>query len=196
MDNAVPNHGIIQRINMSKQLDKISKFLSYILRHQPEAIGVTLDSDGWVNIDSLIMQANQHGEPLTRELIEQVVKTSDKKRFTISDDELKIRAAQGHSTKQVEIDHTEQIPPEFLYHGTATRFIDSIKEQGLIAGDRHYVHLSTDEQTAMSVGQRHGKPVVLKIKTSLMSQQGFKFYLADNGVWLTKTVPTKFLKLD
>lgn len=181
---------------MNKQLDKISKFLSYILRHQPEAIGITLDTDGWVNIDNLIMQANQHGEQLTRELIEQVVKTSDKKRFTISDDGVKIRAAQGHSTAQVKVNHIAKIPPEFLYHGTATRFLDSIKEKGLIARDRHYVHLSTDEQTAISVGQRHGKPVVIKIKALLMFQQGFKFFLADNGVWLIKTVPTEFLQLN
>lgn len=181
---------------MSKQLDKISKFLSYVLRHQPEAIKIILDSDGWVNIDKLIEQANQHGEQLTRELIEQVVKTSDKKRFTISDDGVKIRAAQGHSTAQVEVNHTEKIPPEFLYHGTATRFLDSIKEKGLIAGDRHYVHLSTDEQTAISVGQRHGKPIVIKIKALLMYQQGFKFFLADNGVWLIKTVPIEFLQLN
>lgn len=188
--------GIIREINMSKQLNKISKFLSYILRHQPEAIGITLDTDGWVNIDNLIMQANQHGEQLNRELIEQVVKTSDKKRFTISDDGVKIRAAQGHSTQQVNISHAEQMPPEFLYHGTATQFIDSIKKQGLVAGSRHYVHLSGDEKTANKVGERHGKPVVLKVKTLQMYQQGFKFYLADNGVWLTNTVPNTFLIFD
>ena len=152
------------------------------MRHQPEAIGITLDSNGWINIDNLILQANQYNEYLTREIIEQVVKSSDKKRFTISDDGLKIRAAQGHSTNQVEINHAEQIPPEFLYHGTATRFIDSIKEQGLISGNLHYVHLSVDEQTAISVGQRHGKPIVIKIKALLMFKQGFKFYLSDNGV--------------
>ncbi|KFA57973.1 RNA:NAD 2'-phosphotransferase [Gilliamella apicola] len=181
---------------MNKQLDKISKFLSYILRHQPEAIGITLDSDGWTNIDSLIMQANQYGESLTRELIEQIVKTSDKKRFTISDDGLKIRAAQGHSTQQVKISHVEHMPPEFLYHGTATRFTDSIKKQGLVAGSRHYVHLSSDEKTANTVGKRHGKPIVLKVKALKMHHQGFKFYLADNGVWLTDAVPNIFLIFD
>lgn len=181
---------------MSKQLDKTSKFLSYILRHQPEAIGIILDSDGWVNIDSLIKQANQHGELLTQELIAQVVKTSDKKRFTISDDGLKIRAAQGHSTQQVKINHVEHMPPEFLYHGTATRFIDSIKKQGLVAGIRHYVHLSSDERTAKKVGERHGKPIVLKVESLQMYQQGFKFYLADNGVWLTNAVPHTFIIFD
>lgn len=181
---------------MNNQLDKNSKFLSYILRHQPEAIGITLDADGWVDINYLILQANQHGKSLSQELIKEIVETNDKKRFTISKDGLKIRAAQGHSTKQVEINYAEQIPPEFLYHGTATRFIDSIKEQGLIAGNRHYVHLSCDEQTANAVGKRHGKPIVLKVKALLMYQQGFKFYLADNGVWLTNTVPTNFLLFD
>lgn len=181
---------------MNEQLNKISKFLSYILRHQPETIGITLDPDGWVNIDNLIMQANQHTEPLTRELLERVVKTSDKKRFTISDDGLKIRAAQGHSTQQVKIRHVEQMPPDFLYHGTATRFIDSIKKQGLIAGGRHYVHLSGDKKTANKVGERHGKPVVLKVKALQMYQQGFKFYLADNGVWLINAVPNIFLIFD
>lgn len=181
---------------MSIELVKVSKFLSYILRHKPEAIGITLDADGWVNIDFLIQQAYQHGEYLTKELILEVVKTSDKKRFTISDDGLKIRAAQGHSTEQVDINYIEQTPPEFLYHGTATRFIESIKQQGLIAGNRHYVHLSADEQTANAVGKRHGKPIVLKVSSSIMYQQGFKFYLADNGVWLTKTVPINFLVFD
>lgn len=181
---------------MSKQLDKISKFLSYVLRHQPEAIGITLDTNGWIEINTLITHANQHGESLTKELIEEVVKTNDKKRFTISEDGLKIRAAQGHSTQQVKINYVEKVPPELLYHGTATRFINSIKQQGLIAGDRHYVHLSSDEQTANKVGERHGKPIVLKVKALLMHQQGFKFYLADNGVWLTNAVPNTFLIFD
>jgi putative RNA 2'-phosphotransferase len=178
---------------MHKQLEQTSKFLSYILRHQPEAISITLDSDGWVAIDTLITQANQHGESLSKALIEQVVASSDKKRFTLSADGLKIRAAQGHSTSQVHVNHIEQIPPEFLYHGTATRFVDAIKQQGLISGSRHHVHLSVDKQTAASVGQRHGKAVILKVKSLLMSQQGFVFYLSDNNVWLTQKVPVEFL---
>lgn len=181
---------------MNSQLTDISKFLSYVLRHQPEAIDIKLDSDGWINIDTLITHANRHGTLLTRDIITQVVITSEKKRFTLSPDGLKIRAAQGHSTKQVDVNYVAQMPPEFLYHGTATRFIDSIKQQGLLAGKRHYVHLSADEQTAISVGQRHGKPVVIKIKTMQMYQQGYKFYLADNGVWLTKSVPVDFLICD
>jgi putative RNA 2'-phosphotransferase len=178
---------------MSKQQAEISKFLSYVLRHQPEAIGVTLDAEGWTEIDVLIACANQSGQALTRALLQEVVETNDKKRFTISEDGLRIRAAQGHSTQSVAMTHVEKQPPEFLYHGTATRFLDSIREQGLLPGSRHYVHLSEDEQTAMAVGQRYGKPVVLKIEALRMQQQGFRFYLADNGVWLIDKVPVAFI---
>lgn len=180
---------------MLKSIDKISKFLSYILRHKPEAIEITLDNEGWVNIDFLIKQTQKHGELLNKELLMQVVSTNDKKRFTISDDGLNIRATQGHSTKQVDIQYQEQMPPESLYHGTATRFLNSIKEKGLIAGSRQYVHLSSNEETAISVGERHGKPIILKINSILMYQKGFKFYLADNNVWLTKHVPNNFFTL-
>ena len=179
---------------MSKQHTEISKFLSFVLRHKPEAIGLTLDAEGWAEIDLLIACANQSGQVLTRSLLQEVVETSDKKRFTVSEDGLSIRAAQGHSVQSVAITHVEKQPPEFLYHGTATQFLDSIREQGLLPGSRHYVHLSEDEQTATAVGQRYGKPVVLKIKALLMQQQGFKFYLADNGVWLTESVPAAFIK--
>lgn len=178
---------------MKSDLDNISKFLSFILRHQPEAVGLRLDSEGWVGIEELVARANEHGKPLNRALIEQVVKTNEKKRFTISEDGLMIRAAQGHSSRQVQIQHTECQPPDFLYHGTASRFIDSIKESGLKPGSRHYVHLSAEERTAVEVGRRYGRPVVLTIKTLTMFQQGFKFYLADNGVWLTRDVPVTFI---
>lgn len=178
---------------MSKQYEKVSKFLSYVLRHQPEAIGLTLDSEGWADIDELIELANQNGRRLNSELIKAVVEINDKQRFTLSEDGLRIRAAQGHSTKQVDLSYQKQIPPLRLYHGTTTRFIDSIKEKGLIAGSLHYVHLSADEQTAIAVGKRHGKPIVLKINALLMHEQGFNFYLADNGVWLTESVPVEFI---
>ena len=178
---------------MSKQRAEISKFLSYVLRHQPEAIGLALDAEGWADIDALVACADQSGQALTRPLLQEVAETSDKKRFTISEDGLRIRAAQGHSTQSVAITHVEKQPPEFLYHGTATRFLDSIREQGLLPGSRHYVHLSEDEQTATAVGQRYGKPVVLKIKTRLMFEQSFKFFQADNGVWMTGKVQAKFI---
>ncbi|GHU09133.1 putative RNA 2'-phosphotransferase [Betaproteobacteria bacterium] len=178
---------------MNKQLSEISKFLSFVLRHQPEAIGVTLDAEGWADIELLIACANQSCQALTRPLLEEVVETSDKKRFTISEDGLCIRAAQGHSKQSVAITHVEKIPPEFLYHGTATRFLESILKEGLKPGSRHYVHLSEDEQTATAVGQRYGKPVVLKIEALRMQQQGFKFFQAENGVWLVKEVSAKQL---
>lgn len=174
---------------MSKKLADISKFLSFVLRHQPDAIGITLDLEGWTDIAALIVAAAKDGKQLDRDLIQTVVNTSDKKRFAISEDGLCIRAVQGHSTESVDITYVPQVPPEFLYHGTATRFMDSIRKEGLLPGSRQYVHLSQDEQTALTVGQRHGKPVVLKIKALLMYEQGFKFFQAENGVWLTSAVP-------
>jgi len=178
---------------MSKQLAEISKFLSFVLRHQPDAIGITLDLEGWTDIAALIAAAANDGKQLDLDLIQAVVATSDKKRFTISDDGLCIRAVQGHSTESVDISYVEKLPPEFLYHGTATRFMESIQKDGLVPGSRQYVHLSQDEQTALAVGQRHGKPAVLKIKALLMHEQGFKFFQAENGVWLTEAVPATFI---
>ncbi|MFP2240417.1 RNA 2'-phosphotransferase [Pseudescherichia vulneris] len=179
---------------MSKKNTDISKFLSYVLRHQPEAIGLSLDNEGWAIISDLILCSVKEGYTLDNNLLRNIVDSSDKKRFTISDDGLRIRAAQGHSTLQVNIAYTEKKPPDILYHGTASRFISAIREQGLIPLSRQYVHLSSDEDTAIQVGQRHGKPVVLKIKTLNMYEQGFKFFQADNGVWLTDTVPYWFIQ--
>lgn len=178
---------------MDKQHAEASKFLSYVLRHQPEAIGLALDREGWADISSLIICATEHGKHLDQHLIKTIVEKNEKKRFAISEDGLRIRAVQGHSSQQVKIDYEDRRPPEFLYHGTATRFVDSIRKQGLIAGSRQYVHLSADEVTATAVGQRHGKVIVLKIKALSMYEQGFKFHQADNGVWLTKSVPTEFI---
>ncbi|MCD1125188.1 RNA 2'-phosphotransferase [Jinshanibacter sp. LJY008] len=178
---------------MDKQHADISKFLSFVLRHQPEAIGLTLDSEGWADIDTLITCAAKEGKRFDPPLIQSVVETSDKKRFAISEDGLRIRAVQGHSSSQVDIRYEEQVPPEFLYHGTATRFLNAIREQGLISGSRQYVHLSADEATAVTVGQRHGKPVVLKIRALEMYQQRLVFYRAENGVWLSGSVPVRFI---
>ncbi|MDD1017316.1 RNA 2'-phosphotransferase [Pseudomonas rubra] len=177
----------------NKQLNETSKFLSYVLRHEPQAIGLQLDSEGWADIHSLIAGAAKDGRPLDIALIQAVVSSSDKKRFSISDDGQRIRAVQGHSTSNVSLQHIEKEPPEFLYHGTATRFLESIHQQGLIAGSRHHVHLSQDRPTAIAVGQRYGKPVVLKIEALRMYQEGLKFFQAENGVWLTNHVPEKFL---
>jgi putative RNA 2'-phosphotransferase len=170
-----------------------SKFMSYVLRHEPQAIGLTLDEEGWADIAEFIAKANAAGKQFNEELIREIVKNSDKKRFAISEDGLKIRAVQGHSTSLVHIHYEPKQPPQFLFHGTATRFLSSIQNQGLLAGDRQYVHLSKDCETAVSVGKRHGKPVVLKIKAGEMHEQGYSFFQAENGVWLTEKVPPQFI---
>ncbi|WP_394686657.1 RNA 2'-phosphotransferase [uncultured Xanthomonas sp.] len=178
---------------MSKQHTDISKFLSFVLRHEPQAAGITLDSEGWAEVDALIAGGAQSGRTLDADLIRAVVDSSDKKRFALSEDGRRIRAVQGHSTESVAIQYEAKMPPEFLYHGTATRFLDAILAEGLRAGQRHHVHLSQDIATATTVGQRHGKPVVLKVEALRMHQQGFAFFQADNGVWLTQAVPSSFL---
>jgi putative RNA 2'-phosphotransferase len=170
----------------------LSKFLSFVLRHKPDAIGLTLDPQGWVSIDELVTRGNAAGTRFDRDDLLQVVETSDKKRFSVSADGLSIRAAQGHSVS-VELGLPPQEPPPILYHGTATRFVESILLQGLKPQKRQQVHLSVNEATARSVGQRHGKPVVFEIDALHMHRLGFKFYLADNGVWLTDQVPPEFL---
>jgi putative RNA 2'-phosphotransferase len=170
----------------------LSKFLSFVLRHKPDAIGLKLDPQGWASIDDLIEKGNAAGKQFRREDLLHVVATSDKKRFSLSADGLRIRAAQGHSVT-VELGLSPQEPPSVLYHGTATRFLDSILSEGLKPQDRQHVHLSIDDATARRVGQRHGKPVILKIEALRMHAKGFKFFLADNGVWLTDQVPPEFL---
>jgi putative RNA 2'-phosphotransferase len=170
-----------------------SKFLSYVLRHQPESIGLALDAEGWVDLDALITGAAKAGRKLDRSAILAVVETNDKKRFTLSADGLRIRAAQGHSTEAVAISYDEKTPPLTLYHGTATRFMESIRRQGLVAGKRHHVHLSADPQTAIKVGQRYGQPQLLAVAALQIFQAGYKFFQAENGVWLTANVPIEFL---
>lgn len=178
-----------------KLLDESSKFLSYVLRHEPEAIGLELDSDGWADIDALILCASRNNRVIDRDLLEKVVNESEKKRFIISESRQLIRAAQGHSTRTVNLQHTQMIPPTLLYHGTATRFLESIYEKGLSPGVRHHVHLSESPETAHSVGLRYGKPVVLKIEALRMHEMGFKFYKAENAVWLIDKVPAEWLPL-
>jgi putative RNA 2'-phosphotransferase len=173
---------------------KLSKFISYILRHKPDSIGLTLDSQGWALIDELIDKSNAGGTVFGRVDLLKMVGGNDKKRFSISNDGQRIRAAQGHSVT-VELGLTPQEPPPVLYHGTATRFVSSILAEGLKPQSRQQVHLSADETTAHRVGQRHGKPAILTVEAALMHAEGFKFFLADNGVWLTDHVPPAFLRL-
>jgi putative RNA 2'-phosphotransferase len=177
---------------MSKHLESTSKFLSLVLRHQPEAIGLSLDDAGWADVAELVKLSNNHKRALTLDLLQQVVANNDKKRFAFNGDGSKIRASQGHSVA-VELELPITVPPELLYHGTATRFVESIKQQGLLAGSRQHVHLSEDQATAVKVGQRHGKPVVLVVAAKQMQEAGHKFYLSENGVWLVATIPIQFV---
>lgn len=177
------------------RIAQTSKFLSYVLRHQPEAIGIALDSEGWIAIASLIEAAGAK-QRLSAELIAEVVATNDKKRFAISDDGLRIRAVQGHSTAQVDLTFSERVPPSTLYHGTASRFLEAILQEGLRPQKRQYVHLSREVATAVSVGQRYGRPVVLSVAAGQLHRDGHRFFQADNGVWLVADVPPVYLSVD
>lgn len=179
----------------SPHLTHISKFISLVLRHQPEKIGLTLDSHGWANVDELIRKANQAGVRFDRATLDQVVAENDKQRFAFSPDGTKIRASQGHSI-EVDLQLEPSAPPDVLYHGSAERFLASIRAQGLLPGSRQYVHLSKDIQTARSVGSRHGKAVIFRVKAGEMQRAGLKFFLSANGVWLTERVPVEYLELE
>jgi putative RNA 2'-phosphotransferase len=170
---------------------KISKSLSYWLRHRPEAIGIKLDKGGWTDIKELIEKAQKEIVFDFNELKE-VVKNCDKQRFALSEDFCSIRASQGHSV-EVKIDFKEIAAPPVLYHGTVEQFIESIKKQGLLPGKRHHVHLSKDEETAKKVGERRGKPIILKIDAMKMQDAGYKFYISENGVYLTDSVPKRYI---
>jgi putative RNA 2'-phosphotransferase len=159
---------------MSKRIVTISKFLSLVLRHKPEEIGIQLDSAGWVDVDELLSACAANQFPFSRDELDKVVATNDKKRFAFSEDGKRIRANQGHSV-EVELEYEPSVPPEILYHGTADRFPDSIQQKGLIKGNRHHVHLSTELETAISVGQRHGRPLVFCVLAGDMHRAGYKF---------------------
>ena len=177
---------------MSTNTVRLSKFLSLVLRHKPEEIGLELDENGWANVDDLIRLANQTGRPLTRPLLEAIVAENDKKRFAFNDDQTLIRASQGHSV-EVDLALPSSEPPALLFHGTAATSIASIRESGLHSGNRQHVHLSIDSATAHQVGQRHGRPVVLTIEAGKLAEAGHLFYLSDNHVWLTDRVPVEFI---
>ena len=169
-----------------------SRFLSFVLRHKPEEIGLELGSGGWVNLDILVRALRQAGRPMSRTEIMQTVATDQKGRFTISADGTEIRAAQGHSVP-IALGLAVSAPPAVLYHGTARHKLDEIFSSGLLPMKRHHVHLSSSRHAAASVGARHGKPVILKIDALAMHQEGHEFYVSDNGIWLTAVVPTNFL---
>jgi len=179
-------------INKNKN-KKDSKYLSYILRHSPQTIELNIDEHGWADIEELIQKTKRYkNRHLTLEMIQEIVEMDDKKRYILSDDGKKIRACQGHSIN-IDLQLTEKAPPLILYHGTARRFLDSIMKEGLKPQNRQYVHLSMEEETALSVGKRHGQPVVLKIMAYNMYEAGYKFFLSENNVWLTAFVPVNYL---
>jgi len=174
---------------------KISKFLSLVLRHSPQTIHLNMDKNGWVEIDELINNANKYKKiNLNPDLIKLIVETNDKQRYLISDDGKKIRANQGHSIK-IDLELESKIPPDTLYHGTASRFLDEIMKHGLKPMARQYVHLSPDEETALTVGKRHGEPIILCISAKEMHEENYKFYLSENKIWLTNEIPVKYIKL-
>ncbi len=173
---------------------KVSKLLSRVLRHNPQRIGLTLDAQGWAEIDTLIACVAREGMVLTRELILEVVATSDKQRFALDEAGRRIRANQGHSVDiDLALDPCE--PPAVLFHGTAEANIAAIRAEGLKPGRRQHVHLSLDAATATAVGRRHGRPVVLGVAAGRMWSAGFAFFRAENGVWLTAAVPPEFIAL-
>ena len=177
---------------MGNKLVRVSKFLSLILRHKPEKIGLQLGQGGWVSVADLIDASQQSKIPLTPTLLQTVVATNDKQRFSFSADGLYIRANHGHSVA-INLDLKPMIPPSILFHGTATRFLKSIKQNGLIAKQRNYVHLSMDEATAKSVGTRHGEVVILTVLAAQMIKDGFEMYCSASSVWLTKKVPVAYI---
>jgi putative RNA 2'-phosphotransferase len=177
---------------MEKNVKSTSKFLSLVLRHNPAEIGLVLDENGWANVVELIKKVNAKGTNIDIDLLNEIVDTNDKKRFAFNDDKTKIRASQGHS---IEIDLALQpsVPPSVLYHGTATRFVESILKEGLTKQQRQHVHLSEKLDTATAVGARHGKPVILIVDAKQMQEDGFVFYKSENNVWLTDNVGVAYI---
>ena len=172
---------------------KLGRFLSLVLRHEPQAAGITLDQHGWADVEALIAGVRRTGRTIDRETLERIVRENSKHRYAFNDGHTKIRASQGHSIA-VDVELRSAQPPEILYHGTAQRFLSPIRREGLKPMGRQYVHLSKDRETATAVGQRHGTPVVLTVNAAAMVQDGAVFYLSENGVWLCKAIDVRYLK--
>lgn len=175
-------------------LTNLSRYMSLILRHKPEVIGITLDEHGWASVNDLICGIEKNNPGFNMDILEQIVRTDSKQRYSFNDDKSLIRANQGHSVN-VDVELKEKEPPEYLYHGTGEKYVKSINQNGLIPKSRLYVHLSKDIKTAENVGKRHGKEVVYRINSGQMYRNGYKFYLSENGIWLTKEVPIKYLEM-
>lgn len=173
-------------------LTKTSRYISLILRHKPEVIGITLDEHGWADVQQLIAGVSKTN-PINMEILEEIVRTDDKQRYSFNEDKTLIRANQGHSIP-VDVELPERKPPAILYHGTGEKYVPYIDQDGLIPKSRLYVHLTDKYDTAVTVGKRHGRPVVYEIDSAKMVEDGYVFYLSVNGVWLTKRVPVMYLK--
>ena len=177
-----------------RDIRSTSKFIALILRHKPETVGIALDEHGWAKVDELIVGINATGNHnLTKELLEEIVRTDEKRRYAFNEDHTLIRANQGHSVS-VDVELKEMGPPPVLYHGTGEKYANSIDRQGLIPKTRLYVHLSADTETARKVGSRHGKQVIYRVDCQRMAADGFVFFRSVNGVWLTREVPPKYLQ--
>lgn len=176
-----------------KNIEKLGKFIALILRHKPETIGITLDEHGWANVKELISGINASGRSINMKTLIHIVDTDNKQRYSFNENKTKIRANQGHSVK-VDVQLKEVEPPEYLYHGTATRFMDSIIKEGLKPMKRLHVHLFENGDFAKGIGERHGNPVVIQIRSGDMYRDGIKFYLSENGVWLTNEVLPKYFE--
>ncbi len=177
-----------------REKTRLGKFLSLVLRHQPELVGVTLDAAGWVAVDELLAACRAHGTPIDHALLLELVATSPKQRFALSDDGARIRASQGHSV-EVDLGYQPAEPPETLYHGTVAASLDAIRAGGLSRMERHHVHLSPDAETARAVGGRRGAPIILRVAAGAMHRAGHVFYRSANGVWLTEHVPPAFIEV-
>jgi putative RNA 2'-phosphotransferase len=175
-----------------KIVKKVGRYLSLILRHKPEDIGLTLDKNGWADVDDLLYLLSKKGKGISMEELEWIVDNNDKKRFAFNSDKTKIRASQGHSI-DIDLQLKEIEPPCFLYHGTSTDVIEKIKKDGIVSMSRQYVHLSDSIETAKKVGKRHGNACVLTVDCCWMYQSGLKFYRSENGVYLTNNVPSQYI---
>lgn len=177
----------------SKKDVELGRFLSLVLRHNPAAAGIQLDAHGWAPVDALLAGCRRAGKPIDRETLERIVRENDKQRYRFNGDHTQIRANQGHSVP-VDVELRQQEPPPVLYHGTAARFLPSLREQGITPQSRLYVHLSADLPTALRVGARHGAPAALPIDAQAMARDGHRFYRSENGVWLCKQIPWQYVQ--